>query len=130
MREAMASSAASADPLRACKRVTVVVWAVAHLVVTLYVLRVLFEGSASQGSTSMSDCLRGLNPYRSQRGELTKQQLANRKAALEFRRQSAPLLLMLRVKDIEAEVAMETLRQVGPLLDFQICKSFRNMLYT
>lgn len=104
----MAASAGSADHSRRCKRVTVVVWALCHLVVTLYVLRVLF-GSASDESTDMSDCA---NPYRLQRSKLTEQQLAHRKAAIEFRRQSAPLLLMLRVKAIEAEVARNTQGQV------------------
>ncbi|KAG0615209.1 hypothetical protein M758_5G023300 [Ceratodon purpureus] len=113
MREAMAPSAGSADPSRRCKRFTVVIWAFAHLIVTLYVLCLLFNSSTSQGSgTVMPDCLRGLNPYRSQTGpQLTKQQLAKREAAIEFRRQAAPLRLILRVKDIEAEVALETLSQ-------------------
>lgn len=94
----------AADPSRRmCKRVTVILCALGHLVVTLCVLHIMLRSS---GTFYLLNCFRDSNPYRSQRGDLTALQQANRKAAIEFRRQRAPLLLMLRVKDIEAEVAM------------------------
>lgn len=104
----------AADPVRMWKRVTVILCALGHLVVTLYVLHV--------GLGSSLDCFRGLNPSRS---HLTKLQQANRKAAIEFRRQAEPLILMLRVQDIEAEVALSIQRQVGTSLDFGTVILFR-----
>ena len=90
-----------------CKRVTVVIWALAHLAVTLFVLRVLLSDS----STSITDTANCVSPKSGsppevvqQQQQLTEQQRAHRKAALEFRRQAAPLLLILRVRDIEAEL--------------------------
>nr|PNR53947.1 hypothetical protein PHYPA_007622 [Physcomitrium patens] len=96
-----------ADSSRRCKRVTVILCAVAHLVMTSYVLT-LFLGSSPQGSVSLSspllDFFRGFDHYRVQGKELAKMKKEYMKAAIEFRRQSAPLKLMERVKDIEKEL--------------------------
>ena len=107
----MALSVGSGDSWRRCKRTTVLLCAVAHLVVTLFVLSVLLgpslEGSDSR-STPLSGYLRRLN-YRLQGRNL---QSAYIKAAIEFRLQAAPLTLIGRVKDIEAEVARDSQGQV------------------
>jgi hypothetical protein len=98
MREAMAVSAGPGD--RRCKRLTVVLCAVAHLLLTLVVLSV-FLGPSSEGSAPFSDYLRRWDSFRVQGRNLTTLQWANRKAALEWR----PLTLIDRVKHIQAEVA-------------------------
>lgn len=95
----------SVDSSRTCKRVTVVLCAMVHVVVTVYVLSLLVE-SSSQGSTPLPDCLKSLNPYRIQKAKPTTKDEEYRKALIELRRQAAPLVLILRIKDIEAELAM------------------------
>lgn len=92
------------DRSQSCKRVTVILCGLIHFMLTLYALHVVL------GSTL--DCYRTLNPHRSQTVHLTKLQQANRKAAIEFRRRATPLVLMLRLKDIEAEMAMDIQQQV------------------
>lgn len=98
------------DSSRKCKRFAVMLCALSHLVVTVCVLSIVL---GSSGSSSSSNCSGNSTTYRSRTANLTTFQLANRKAAIEFRRQRAPLVLILRVKDIEAEVATGIQRQVA-----------------
>lgn len=127
-----------ADPSRVCKRVTVVLCAIAHVAVTLYVLRALVGHSSSSSSSSSqhnratsssssssppssssyansADCLRtwGIsNSYGKQVENVKKLQEVKRREANEFRRQSAPHELIRRVKEIEAEVAIDSPNKV------------------
>ena len=125
-----------ADPSRVCKRVTVVLCAIAHVAVTLYVLRALVGHSSSSSSSSSqqnratsspsspsssspyadsANCLRtwGIsNSYGKHIENLKKLQEVKRKEANEFRRQSAPHELIRRVKEIEAEVAIDSPNKV------------------
>ena len=124
-----------ADPSRVCKRVTVVLCAIAHVAVTLYVLRALVGHSSSSSSSQQSratsysssspsssspyadsaNCLRtwGIsNSYGKHIENLKKLQEVKRREANEFRRQSAPHELIRRVKEIEAEVAIDSPNKV------------------
>ena len=114
----MASSTASAEASRICKRVIVIILALVHLMVTLYVLHLIFNAS-------VPDCLKGMSPPPTLQVAMTELQLARRKAAIEYRRQATPLLLILRVKDIQAEVAMSKKRQVCSFLLFKPVSSCR-----
>ena len=122
-----------ADPSRVCKRVTVVLCAIAHVAVTLYVLRALVGHSSSSSSSQQNratssssssssspyadsaNCLRtwGIgNSYGKHVENLKKLQEVKRREANEFRRQSAPHELIRRVKEIEAEVAIDSPNKV------------------
>ena len=124
-----------ADPSRVCKRVTVVLCAIAHVAVTLYVLRALVGHSSSSSSSQQNratsssssspsssspyadsaNCLRtwGIsNSYGKHIENLKKLQEVKRREANEFRRQSAPHELIRRVKEIEAEVAIDSPNKV------------------